>query len=1328
MSRSIPLLIHIAFLILVPAHAFVASAEISGTVIDSSGKPVEGASIVAVQDESDLAQKRRWLSDDPSPVVIAEATSDSKGHYTLDLDEKLSVVQLRISSPGRLTAEMRVPHDGWIGAALLRDATEKKGRVIAAGEPVAGAVVVLKGAFSTGGIQVVSDEEGLFSLPELPGAFQSISILHPDYAPFYEDRVRPRENMTIPLDPGISLSGKVVGTDGETPVSDAVVSIDGWPLGESGEDGSFTIEHAPKNWSAAKISKGSLAANITRSTAKSTTVQLRKSAAISGTVVDAGTGRGIAGVAVLLEQERSRTDARERTYTDEKGQFSFPNIPPGSYSLTTLHPSWSMRNEPATVLGSSNVTKRIETERTATARGKAVNERGERVAAATISAEPEGGEDFRGRVLALSQGSSVYSAPDGRFVVFGIEPGETVRMVGTHRAYPIAKSDPLTATSGETASGADILFPTGVSITGTVVTSAGDPVSKAEIEVSESERGRRSGPSIIRFIRSMVGDDQPVLTNAAGEFDVKVSEGQWDLTIRASGFAPKQLNAVDTRKSLDPLQVVLEEGVSVQGRVIRGGTGIPDVMVAVMSASNSEPVTTSSDGSFTINDLPRGPVALMAAKPEEMIREMRTVEAPESNLLIEVPAGGAIRGRLLDEGTGEPITDFQAGASPDRGDRQFRFGRERQPYHSDDGEFFIDNVPPGRTQIVFEAQGYVEKTVRGIEVVEGETVDSLEVEISRGVRVTGTVRDDSGTTLAGVSVRIEDGEESFFPAMSMMPGQVTTDSAGEYIIPAAPAGETTIVFSKDGYVSTRRSAELEGKEVRVDAKLSSGRSVSGTVVSHSGAPVDGARVMAQSAAQTSRGSFAETDAAGQFTLDGLADGRYTFMATHPDYVAATSEDVDISGNQPVRLVMEQGGTIVGRIIGADPSAYASIEVLARVGSSGVSRSPVSPDGTFRIETVPPGTAQIVARMGRMFDNRASETHTVEVAAGSQVSVDLEFLDGVEVSGLVSRNGEPLRSGVIRFGARDGSSTASTTIDSNGRYTIGGLQRGTYDLFIIDFQSSAPYSERVEITASSQTVDVDIRGGRILGRITDSASGQPIENATISVEPSETRQNWRSRLGATTAASGEFLIEGVPAGSYRLRVERSGYAPASRDVYASEEGDQTVDVSLQPNEGASLRVVDARDGRSLTADVSVYDAQNRPVWEGRPSPREDGTIQVPVGSGTYRIRVSAIGYATATSQISSPGPTETIRLSTGGSLVIESRGTTPVRARVIDAWGLPYRESRWNRSGEISIRPGMNHFENLAPGEYTLQIIDESGAPVRSETVSIRKGDTTLLTL
>jgi outer membrane receptor protein involved in Fe transport len=78
-------------------------------------------------------------------------------------------------------------------------------------------------------------------------------------------------------------------------------------------------------------------------------------------------------------------------------------------------------------------------------------------------------------------------------------------------------------------------------------------------------------------------------------------------------------------------------------------------------------------------------------------------------------------------------------------------------------------------------------------------------------------------------------------------------------------------------------------------------------------------------------------------------------------------------------------------------------------------------------------------------------------------------------------------------------------------------------------------------------------GKIVGKVTDANTGEPIAGAVIEVEGSE--------LGANTETDGRYSILSVPAGTWNLRASATGFADAVKTdilVYA----DQSVDVNFK----------------------------------------------------------------------------------------------------------------------------------------------------------------------
>ncbi len=91
-----------------------------------------------------------------------------------------------------------------------------------------------------------------------------------------------------------------------------------------------------------------------------------------------------------------------------------------------------------------------------------------------------------------------------------------------------------------------------------------------------------------------------------------------------------------------------------------------------------------------------------------------------------------------------------------------------------------------------------------------------------------------------------------------------------------------------------------------------------------------------------------------------------------------------------------------------------------------------------------------------------------------------------------------------------------------------------------------------LTLMAGPLDAQTGTGRIRGKVTNAANGQPIPGQIGIVGQG---------LGATTGADGSYLISGVPAGTFTLRARALGYTQIDRQVTMTAGGTVTIDFAL-----------------------------------------------------------------------------------------------------------------------------------------------------------------------
>ncbi|HXG58821.1 MAG TPA: carboxypeptidase regulatory-like domain-containing protein [Thermoanaerobaculia bacterium] len=1317
--------IRLLFLIAALGLSIPSFGAITGTVMTRDGVPVAGARVSLFSLELAEARRERIVSATPERAPLAIAQTDSKGNFRLETKE--AVADLRIEAKGFAPQSVRVEKDEETGAIALTRAEMKQGAIAGGGKPVAGATVV----WIAGPLEVVArtDENGRYSVPDPSKWAQRLIVFHSGWAPI-DEPVGPfspnaKKGADRTLDTGVALTGKVLSSDGRSAVAKARISIDGLPLATSADDGTFTVAHAPRTWDVLQARAGELLGVRARTKETAITVRMAKGGRVGGVVRDAKTRAPLAGAEVRLGQ-RMAMDAvpLASSVSDAKGHFDIAGVPPGQYELLVTRAGYSAPASSITVTPGESVQKTIAAIPMARITGTVVDEERKGVAAAAVSAITVARDAFA-MMIPASQGLSrrAFSGPDGRFVVL-TRGDEEVNVTATKKGYPPARSS-FRIAAGERKDGVTLTIPRGLPLTGRVTDRDGKPLSGVTVTASESEGGPGGPMRRVAMMSRIADDEDNVQTASDGSFELRLKEGSYDLMFRREGLAPKIVRNHALGSSSTPLEVTLEPGAEIAGRVSRGGAGVEGVSVFAMGSDSQANTTTAPDGSFVIADLAPGPVMLAANKPDEYIQQIRNVTAPARDVVIEIPPAGRITGRVVEKGSKKPLTNFQVGVSGIRGGGAVTIAMPGQmrTFTSDDGTFVLENVPPGTHTLMVQSAGFTMTRVPGVVVEEGKAAE-VEVELDHGVRVSGRVTGPDGAPLSGATVRVEIPGAGPLARVPGLGNTAATDANGEYVIEAVESGERTMEFSAPGLVTETRTVELTGREVRVDATLSAGLRVTGQVVTDSGAPVADAAVNASSAAAGGFGRRARTDANGMFQIEGLTPGHYTFTAEKNGLSRGILRDVDISAGAPLRITMTGGGVIYGRVTGLAPEelSHATVNAFSPTGSAS---APVDANGNFRIEGAPTGSVRVgadVTRGGFFGNSRSSPRKSVELEPGGSVQVDIEFPNDTVISGRITRNGRPLGGATVAFIPTGATSQtrSSATADEGGHYSLS-VAPGSYSVTVMDVERLNPYTTNYEVKGSG-TFDIDVRTAQVRGRVLDAASGEPVGGAIVQLRRGQGPESVMSLRSAETDAGGAFVLDSVSPGTYSATATKDGYGSEVREVTIGDRGGEAIEIRLSRNDGVTLQVIDARDGRPLNASVVVFDAQNRIVHEEffRFSAGTE-PLRLRLAPGTYRAFVQAAGYAPRTVVLSSPSR-QTIDLSPGGTLIVRSKAATARRGRLLDPSGQPYYPR--NPFFVLDANPGLMTFQNVAPGTYTLQILGDGNTVVDAKSVTVVEGRTT----
>jgi len=377
---------------------------------------------------------------------------------------------------------------------------------------------------------------------------------------------------------------------------------------------------------------------------------------------------------------------------------------------------------------------------------------------------------------------------------------------------------------------------------------------------------------------------------------------------------------------IDDLEFTLHPAGSIRGRVVDAADR--PVAGALLSLAHfrykPRVASASSDaqGAFSFAGLfPARHYEIACEAPGFLRAAEKSISIPADDVVIRLlpGQGGRVSGRVINT-EGRPIEDaFVQLISEDH---------DQSAASDAQGEFLFAGVPAG--QVVVRLELYNRHAALDLAVPREDLIVTLDEGEpgSPRIRVRGVVRDDaSEEPIARFDLSIE-----YSDGFPQHPRRSNFDRDGRFEIPDVEyiAGGTYVYVETPGHAGkAERIDAAEGEaEAIVEVRLSSGASISGTVVGAGGVAVEGARVFLWGEEER----YSITDAGGAFSLlDVRPRANRNLCAAHPEYAPFVGPAIDVSARTAIRdcvVRLRAGGSIAGRVLdeGGRPIPFVRIRV------------------------------------------------------------------------------------------------------------------------------------------------------------------------------------------------------------------------------------------------------------------------------------------------------------------------------------------------------------------------------------------------------------------
>lgn len=592
----------------------------------------------------------------------------------------------------------------------------------------------------------------------------------------------------------------------------------------------------------------------------------------------------------------------------------------------------------------------------------------------------------------------------------------------------------------------------------------------------------------------------------------------------------------------------------------------------------------------------------------------------------------------------------------------------RRATADDEGRFAFTDLPAGHCQLRAAAAEHVAVGPAGgrpteVVVSADRGLGGVSLALDRAGSVSGTVLSgdapvgDATLSVLYVEAPGEDG------AFSLSPDE-TTDAAGRFTLAGLGPGRLQVLAEKDDF-ALAESDEIflrPGQAVTgVVIRLAGGGDILGVVVDPAGRPVEDARV--RLAARGTRGvRRTTTDPRGGFSFAGVSPGAATLMVAALGFEELRQGEVAVVAGEEteVTLVLRPQAGFGGIVLSPQraPVSGAAVYVLPAGATLPEGHVPLRPetytgeDGRFWIGRPLQGATELYAT----HPSWGPSERLPAPEPGGEIELVLSA-GGRLVGNVVDSRGGPVprfSAWLIAFRPPEGGRTRSGGLprvevnDASGVFAFGGLAPGTYDLRIGAPGYPPVISRGHEVTAETETNTGPIvlaRGGAVVGRVADAASGAPVVGA--SVRPASGGMmgfGGGGPLGVTDDA-GVFRLDGLPPERLSLRVQAGGYVTKlASGVEVPEDGETDAGTILLTADTAGAGGRGRMQYSGIGAVLSVTDGAIviRESFEGSPSATSG------LAAGTEILRIN--GYDAADLDLRQA--VELIRGESGSAVTLE----------------------------------------------------------------------------
>jgi len=739
----------------------------------------------------------------------------------------------------------------------------------------------------------------------------------------------------------------------------------------------------------------------------------------------------------------------------------------------------------------------------------------------------------------------------------------------------------------------------------------------------------------------------------------------------------------------------------------------------------STETTTTAAGQFDLAHIAPGEWVIGTKHPDyALVTQDITVPTTSPVTLQLGPRGGTLTGHVYHKETGAAAAGVPLGLAGMDFARNLEKLDSMMTSTGADGSFRFDHVSSGPKRLVLttpqkEAKIAFAPPVPGnIEIGEGRTTH-VTVFVFPGYTISGRVFDkDTGDALP--EAKVQAGGSQNAP-------ESLSDAEGNYKLEHVLTNGPQISISAE-----LKSYKLETPQHQSAIYVSVGEDLAitrdlpmikkimlrGIVVTSDDKPIPHAQVSlwGQSRAGTDK---TPVNSDGTFELEAVPFKATTVVAEATGYATKPSETIDVGAKdvEGIKIVMEPGGTIEGRVLlpNGKPASGAKVANFQQYGDTArYLDAAVSGENGVYVISDAPKQSKLRASLDGYADSEFLEL-TIE-SGETRSGVDLSLRESLSISGrVVDGAGKPIADvNVTNMGAS--SIDVSVRTGADGKFELKGLAEGTYQLYAFRNGQHKQIDGIKTGTTNLEIVLDDARemskAGKVIGTVLDDVTDKPIDDFKLSGFESQYKK---------LAEPGKFEFRTPGPYGYGVTLTAPGYDEKKVTIQRATPG-QTREQTFRLGKPGALigRVIEEGSKKPLPGVTVVnwgglqyYERSNSTPKNHNTTDEQGKFVLAPAPSGDNYVefRLSAPYSETTKKAVVKSGETTDmgdIEIAQGGTIighVLRSSDKSPVSGKAVQLYGYDPDSQITRRA--TTDEQGQFKVEGLPARRYQVSVDDVS---------------------